>query len=170
MKFESTPKALARGKAFGAFAAAALLGAAAVAALLAAASMAAFAAPPASAPALLRADHPLIGAWALKTPDGICTEIYRIAREGTSLVTSADEVAQTRFEVSDRPSSKGFYKWVDTIVKDNGKKDCSGQVTKPHTTTSYILMNETNKAFISCQNESTKACIGPFMKIEGGEI
>jgi hypothetical protein len=158
MKFESTPKALARGKAFGAFAAAALLGAAAVAA------------PPASAPTVLRADHPLIGAWALKSPDGGCTEIYRISREGTSLVTSADEVAQTRFQVSDRPSAKGYYKWVDTIVKDNGKKDCSGQVTKPHTTTSYVLMNESNNAFISCQNESTRACIGPFVKIEGGEI
>ena len=118
----------------------------------------------------LRSDHPLIGAWALRADDGGCTEIYRISREGTSLVTSADEVAQTRFEVSDQPSTKGYYKWVDTIVKDNGKKDCSGKVTKPHTTTSYILMNETRKAFISCQNESTKACIGPFVKIEGGEI
>jgi hypothetical protein len=126
------------------------------------------AAPP--EPKSLRADHPLIGAWALHTDNLGCIEIYRISREGTSLVTSADEVAQTRFEVSDQPSARGFYKWVDTIVKDNGKKDCSGQVTKPHTTTSYILMNETNKAFISCQNESTKACIGPFVKIEGGEI
>ena len=131
-------------------------------------ALGAAAAPPEGRP--LRADHPLIGAWALRADDGGCTEIYRISREGTSLVTSADEVAQTRFEVSDQPSTKGYYKWVDTIVKDNGKKDCSGKVTKPHTTTSYILMSETRKAFISCQNESTKACIGPFVKIEGGEI
>jgi hypothetical protein len=129
---------------------------------------AAAAGPPESKP--LRSDHPIIGAWALRADDSGCTEIYRISREGTSLVTSADEVAQTHFQVSDRPSAKGYYKWVDTIVKDNGKKDCSGKVTKPHTTTSYILMNETNKAFISCENESTKACIGPFVKIEGGEI
>jgi hypothetical protein len=131
-------------------------------------AMDAAAGPPEDKP--LRSDHPIIGAWALRADDNGCTEIYRISREGTSLVTSADEVAQTRFQVSDRPSAKGYYKWVDTIVKDNGKKDCSGKVTKPHTTTSYILMNETNKAFISCQNESTKACIGPFVKIEGGEI
>jgi len=129
---------------------------------------AAAAGPPEAKP--LRSDHPLIGAWALRAGDTGCTEIYRISREGTSLVTSADEVAQTRFEVADQPSAKGYYKWVDTIVKDNGKKDCSGNVTKPHTTTSYILMSETRKAFISCRNESTKACIGPFVKIEGGEI
>jgi hypothetical protein len=160
MKFESVAKVLTRRVAWAMFAAGALL------------AGPAGAAPPgtASAPVMLRADHPLIGAWALKSRDGGCTEIYRIAREGTSLVTSADEVAQTRFEVSDRPSAKGFYKWVDTIVKDNGKKDCSGQVTKPHTTTSYVLMNESNNAFISCQNESTRVCIGPFVKIEGGEI
>jgi len=131
-------------------------------------AMDAAAGPPEAKP--LRSDHPLIGAWALRGDDNGCTEIYRISREGTSLVTSADEVAQTRFEVADQPSAKGYYKWVDTIVKDNGKKDCSGNVTKPHTTTSYILMNETSKAFISCRNESTKACIGPFVKIEGGEI
>lgn len=129
----------------------------------------ALAAPPESK--TLRADHPLVGAWALRVPEAACTEIYRISREGTSLVTSADEVAQTSFQITDKADARGFYKWTDTIVKDNGKKDCSGNVTKtPHTTTSYIMMNETNKAFISCQNESTKACIGPFVKIEGGEI
>jgi len=161
MKHEAIVKALIRARMCARGAAAAVLATAAVAAL---------AGPPTAAPTLLRADHPLIRAWALKARDGRCTEIYRISREGTSLVTSADEVAQTRFEVSDRPSAKGFYKWVDTIVKDNGKKDCGGQVTKPHTTTSYILMNETNKAFISCESESARACIGPFVRIEGGEI
>jgi hypothetical protein len=139
----------------------------ALAALLSSAG--AEAAPAAGKP--LRADHPLIGAWALRVPDAACTEVYRISREGTSLVTSADEVAQTTFQISDRPDARGFYKWVDTIVKDNGKKDCGGGVTKtPHTTTSFVMMNEGNNAFISCENESTKACIGPFVKIEGGEI
>ena len=92
-------------------------------------------------------------------------------REGTSLVTSADEVAQTRFEVSDQPSAKGYYKWVDTIVKDNGKKDCSGQVTKPgKTTTNYILLNPAGNRFLLCGAEDGKQCIGPFVKLEGGEI
>lgn len=141
----------------------------AVAVLLAAAAE--HAAAQASAGKALRADHPLIGAWALHVPDGDCTEVYRISREGTSLVTSAEEVAQTRFEISDQPDARGYFKWVDTIFKDNGKKDCSGQVTKtPRTTTSYIMMNATHKAFISCQGESTRACIGPFVRIEGGEI
>jgi len=119
----------------------------------------------------LRSDHPLIGAWQIVTSDGSCAETYRIDRGGTSLVTSADEVAETRFVISDQPSTRGYYKWVDTLVKDNGKKDCSGQVTKaPRTTTNYILLNPEANRFIMCSAEDGHQCIGPFVKLEGGEI
>ena len=137
--------------------------------LVAAAALAAAA--PAAAPPPLRADHPLIGAWQITTRDGSCAETYRIDRGGTTLVTSADEVAETRFTLSDQPSAKGYYKWVDTLVKDNGKKDCGGQVTKPgKTTTNYILLNPAGNRFIMCGAEDGKQCIGPFVKLEGGEI
>lgn len=131
------------------------------------------AAAPASAPAAtpLRADHPLIGAWKFTIPNGTCAETYRIDRSGSTLVTSADEVAETRFTLSDQPSAKGYYKWVDTLVKDNGKKDCSGQVTKPpRTSTNYILLNPAGNRFIMCSAEDGRQCLGPFVKLEGGEI
>ena len=143
----------------------------ACAAALAAGACAAASAPaPASAP--LRPDHPLIGAWQFTIPNGACSETYRIDRGGTTLVTSADEVAETRFTLSDQPSAKGYYKWVDTLVKDNGKKDCGGQVTKPgKTTTNFIKMiNEAGTAFVMCGAEDGKQCIGPFVKLQGGEI
>ena len=142
----------------------------ALALLLAAAATLAAAAPPAATP--LRADHPLLGAWQITTHDGSCSETYRIDRAGTSLVTSADEVAETRFTLSDQPSARGYYKWVDTLVKDNGKKDCSGNVTKPgKTTTNFIkMLNEAGTAFVMCGAEDGRQCIGPFVKLEGGEI
>jgi hypothetical protein len=126
----------------------------------------------APAPAVpLRADHPLIGAWQITNRDRTCAEIYRIDRGGTTLVTSADEVAESHFTMSDQPSAKGYFKWVDTLVKDNGKKDCAGQVTKlPRTTTNYILLNPAGNRFIMCAAEDGRQCIGPFVKIEGGEI
>jgi hypothetical protein len=128
------------------------------------------AAPPAAATPL-RADHPLIGAWQLTSRDGGCAETYRIDRGGTTLVTSAEEVAETRFTMSDQPSAKGYYKWVDTLVRDNGKKDCSGQVTKPgKSTTSYVLLSPAGNRFLLCGAEDGKQCIGPFVKLEGGEI
>ena len=139
---------------------------------LALASTAAVAAPLADAPtAPLRADHPFLGAWQLTRSDDQCAEVYRIDRSGHTLITSADEVAQSNFTMSDQPSPRGYYKWVDTLVKDNGKKDCWGQVTKPgKTTTRYVLMNPAANRFILCAAEDGKQCFGPFVKLEGGDI
>jgi len=124
---------------------------------------------PPSAP--LRADHPFLGAWQLTREDDSCAEIYRIDRSGRTLITSADEVAQSTFTMSDQPSARGYYKWVDTLVKDNGKKDCWGQITKPgKTTTRYVMMNPKQNRFILCTAEDGKQCFGPFVKVEGGDI
>ena len=140
-------------------------------ALLPALALAAAAICQAAAAEPLRADHPLLGAWQYtKRADG-CAETYRFDRGGTSLVTSADEVASTHFTLSDQPSARGYYKWVDTLVKDNGRKDCWGQVTKPgKTTTRYVLMNPAANRFILCTAEDGKQCFGPFVKLEGGDI
>jgi hypothetical protein len=134
---------------------------------------AAFAAPAATdAPtAPVRADHPLLGAWQITRRDDGCAEITRVDRSGRTLVTSADEVAQTQFKLTDQPSAKGYYKWVDTLVKDNGKKDCWGQITKPgKTTTRFVMMNPAANRFILCTAEDGTQCFGPFVKVEGGEI
>jgi len=140
---------------------------------LALAAVAAAAAPPGAAAPTgpVRADHPFLGAWQLTRNDDDCAEIYRIDRSGHTLITSADEVAQSNFTISDQPSARGYYKWVDTLVKDNGKKDCWGQVTKPgRTTTRYVMMNPAKDRFILCTAEDGRQCFGPFIKIEGGEI
>jgi hypothetical protein len=136
------------------------------------ASAAALAGPPAEAPtAPLRADHPFVGAWQLTRRDDDCAEIYRVDRSGRTLITSADEVAQSTFTMSDQPSARGYYKWVDTLVKDNGKKDCWGQVTKPgKTTTRYVMMSPAKDRFILCTAEDGKQCFGPFVRVEGGDI
>jgi hypothetical protein len=139
---------------------------------LASTAAAAAAAPPAGAPsAPLRADHPFLGAWQITRRDDDCAEIYRIDRSGHTLITSADEVAQSTFTMSDQPSARGYYKWVDTLVKDNGRKDCWGQITKPgKTTTRYVLMNPAANRFIVCTSEDGRQCFGPFVKLEGGDI
>ena len=69
----------------------------------------------------------------------------------------------------DQPSAKGYYKWVDTLVKDNGKKDCWGQITKPgKTTTRYVMMNPAQDRFIVCSAEDGKQCFGPFVSSRAG--
>jgi hypothetical protein len=129
------------------------------------------AAPLAGAQERVAPNHPIIGTWRFTLPDGSCAETYRFRPDGTSVVTSGEEIAETEFRIAPKPSRKGFYEWVETIVKDNGKKDCSGQVTDVgRKTTTYIQFDSTAQRFIVCQAESHDACFGPLRRVGGEEI
>ena len=122
---------------------------------------AALAAPPSAA-------HPILGIWRLTLPDGSCSETYRFRGDGTTLVTSADEVSESEFAIPAEPSTKGFYKLEDRIVKDNGKKDCSGAIMKVGTkATNYIQFHPSGALFLMCVNETLDRCIGPFERVPG---
>jgi len=123
-----------------------------------------------AAPAPLRQDHPVVGTWSLAVPNTACQEIYHIHDDGTSLVTSAQEVAESEFQIADKPDKLGFYKEVDTITKDNGKHDCSGDVTEVgRSVTSYLLFHPSGDMFLMCLDQNTKRCIGPFMRVKGAD-
>ncbi len=123
----------------------------------------AIAAPPAS-------DHPILGIWKLTLPDGSCSEIYRFRGDGTTLVTSAEEVSQSEFSIPAKPSAKGFYRLEDRLVKDNGKKDCIGQITKVGAkATHFVHFHPSGSLFLMCAAESLDVCIGPFRRMQGQE-
>lgn len=124
----------------------------------------------ASSASPVRADHPIVGTWRFVLPDGSCQEIYRMRQDGTALITSASEVAETEFVIDDKPDKNGFYKTSDKIVKDNGKKDCTGQVSEVgHTVASFILFHESGNMFLMCLEASMDACLGPFVRVRGEE-
>ena len=126
---------------------------------------AAQAAPPAPA-----ANHPILGIWRLSLPDLGCSETYRFRGDGTTLVTSAEEVSESEYRIPDKPSAKGFYKLEDRIVKDNGKKDCSGAIMKVGTrATNFLRFHPSGTLFLMCSDETMEACIGPFERVEGEE-
>jgi hypothetical protein len=113
-------------------------------------------------------DHPFLGSWKVAIPEADCVETYVFLRDGTSRVTSAAEISESRYEIADRPSAQGFYRWTDTIVKNNGKKDCSGAITKtPATVTHYVLFHHTRDIFFLCQQERRDTCFGPFVRQKG---
>lgn len=112
--------------------------------------------------------HPILGIWVLTLPDGSCSETYRFRGDGTTLVTSADEISESEFRIPAEPSAKGFYRLDDTIVKDNGKKDCSGEIMKVGSkATNYIHFHPSGSLFLMCAAESLDACIGPFRRVTG---
>lgn len=133
--------------------------------------VAALLAGPAAAQAAAFTNHPIIGTWRFTLPDGSCAETYRFRADGTSLVTSGEEVAETEYRIATRPSGNGFYEWVDTIVKDNGKKDCAGQITDVgRKTTNYIRFDAAEQRFIVCRAENLETCFGPLRRVGGEDI
>jgi hypothetical protein len=126
------------------------------------------AAPP--APVAPIPNHPILGIWRLALPELHCVETYRFRGDGTTLVTSKDEISESEFRIPDKPSAKGFYKLEDRIVKDNGKKDCSGEIMKVGTqATNFLRFHPSGALFLMCSDETMEACIGPFERVEGEE-
>lgn len=123
------------------------------------------AAPPAPA-----ANHPILGIWRLALPDLQCVETYRFRGDGTTLVTSKEEISESEYRIPDKPSAKGFYKLEDRIVKDNGKKDCAGEIIEVGTeATNFLRFHPSGALFLMCSDETMEACIGPFERVEGEE-
>ena len=116
------------------------------------------------------ADHPILGIWKLTLPDGSCSEIYRFRGDGTSLVTSNQEISESEFSIPAEPSAKGFYRLDDKVIKDNGKRDCTGGITKIGSkVTHFVQFNPSRSLFVMCAAESLDACIGPFLRLHGQE-
>lgn len=115
-------------------------------------------------------DHPILGIWKLSLPDLSCSETYRFRADGTTLVTSAEEVSESQYRIPDKPSAKGFYRLDDQITRDNGKKDCAGAVMKVGTkATNFIRFHPSGALFLMCADETMETCIGPFQRVQGEE-
>ena len=57
------------------------------------------------------------------------------------------------------------------MTKDNGKKDCSGEITEVgHSAVNYVQFHRSNNMFIMCAKESLDSCIGPFVRVQGQAI
>ena len=119
-----------------------------------------------AAPQAPRAGHPILGIWELRVPDVACTETYRFRGDGTSLVTSRQEVSESEYRIHPQPDAKGFYVLDDRIVKNNGKQDCSGDTVKPGAAVrNYLRFHPSGDMFLMCFQETMGSCIGPFRRV-----
>jgi len=110
--------------------------------------------------------HPLLGSWKFTLPGNGCVEAWLIKPDGTSFVTSGDEVVETQLDVSDRPDARGAYRWVDKVVKSNGRTDCGDSVTPVGTVgTNYIRFDPTGDRMALCHDEALRECIGPYLRV-----
>jgi hypothetical protein len=109
-------------------------------------------------------EHPIIGSWSFDMNG--CIETYEFLPNGIRNSTSAEELVQATYVIAAKPSGYGFYKITDTVVKDNGKRDCSGS-TRDMTgdvVDLYVKFNPQMDQIVFCLDESPNRCFGPFRK------
>ena len=96
--------------------------------------------------------HPLVGTWTWSLFGGSCTETWQYRSNRTMLGTSGQEVAEKTYEVAPLPDAGGFYKLVETVVRQNDKKDCSGALLEGP--------GEQSTRFIECrpQRDTLRGC------------
>lgn len=111
--------------------------------------------------------HPLVGTWTWSLFGGSCTETLQFRPNRTLLSTSGQEVAEKTYEVTAVPDAAGFYKLVETVVRQNDKKDCSGVLLEGpgEQSTRFIQFSPRRDKLLICENASLKACFGPLSRV-----
>ena len=112
--------------------------------------------------------HPLYGKWAWTYAKNNCTEVYDYRPDNTSVVTSGEEIGESRFTISDKPDLNGFYRMTDVVTKSNGRTGCDGEpggTPVGDTATMYIHLQPTKNEMVICQEPSFNACMGPLRRI-----
>jgi hypothetical protein len=119
-------------------------------------------------PAATAKSHPLLGEWTWTRKENNCTEIYSYNADGTSKISSGEEVAETRFSISDKPDQNGFYRMDDEVTKDNGRADCDGAAggsSVGEKATVYVIIRPAGDEMVICQQPSFSECFGPLRRV-----
>ena len=117
-------------------------------------------------PVSAASSSPLLGTWRIWVPQASCAETYVFKSDGSLSYTSGKESGESRFTISETPSSSGYYKFTDESVRTNGEPDCLGRsLPVGDVATAFIWFTQANGAFLLCASETLDACMGPFNRV-----
>lgn len=110
--------------------------------------------------------HPLLGNWSWTLSKNSCAETLQYGADEIRKSTSGEEVTQSRYSVSPKPSLLGFYRVTETVIQANAKKDCSGDLheVSGEPVTRFIQFSPDLKKMLVCREASLKACFGPLQR------
>ncbi len=115
----------------------------------------------------LQTQNPVYGRWTWTFEKNNCTEVYEFRTDNTSVVTSGEEIGESRFTVSDKPGVGGFYQMTDVVTKSNGKVGCDGEsggTPVGDVATVYLLFSPAQDQMVMCYEPSLKSCFGPLKR------
>lgn len=112
-------------------------------------------------------DHPIVGTWSWVTFGGTCTETWQYRPNRTMLGTSGEEVAEKSYEIAATPDARGFYRLVETVVRQNDKRDCSGAVLDGpgEQSTRFVQFSPQGDKLLVCRTAALTACFGPLQRV-----
>ena len=111
--------------------------------------------------------HPIHGMWSWTRAVNHCTETYEYRPDGTTRVTSGDEIAESRYTISAEPDGSGFYRMEDETTKSNGKTDCAGSPTGTPVgdkATVFIFIRPSGQEMYVCREPNVRTCFGPLSR------
>lgn len=111
--------------------------------------------------------HPIVGTWSWVTFGGSCTETWQFRHNRTMLGTSGEEVAEKTYEIASTPDASGFYRLVETVVRQNDKKDCWGAVLdgSGEQSTRFVQFSPQGDKLLVCRTAAFNACFGPLKRV-----
>lgn len=111
--------------------------------------------------------HPIVGTWSWVTFGGACTETWQFRHNRTLLSTSGQEVAEKKYEIAATADAAGFYRLVETVVRQNDKRDCSGALLdgpgEQHIR--FIQFSPGGDKLLVCETAALAACFGPLKRV-----
>ena len=120
----------------------------------------------ADAPKTAAAVHPLTGTWSWTAFGGKCVETFQYRSINTMLSTSGEAVSEWNYTVTPNANDKGFYEVVETSMRNNGKKDCSGDTVSDTGLVNirFVQFSPARDLLLMCKEPSLAACFGPLKR------
>ncbi|WP_421302048.1 hypothetical protein [Aeromonas veronii] len=109
--------------------------------------------------------HKIIGVWEFKMPDSNCFEVRDFRNGGVLFSHAADQQLESKYIVYEKPSSAGFYKMEEHILKDNGGHDCLDMpMPDLNDYVFYLKFSASGNELLMCLEEKYEACLGPYVR------
>ncbi len=110
--------------------------------------------------------HPLSGTWSWTAFGGKCVETFQYRSINTMLSTSGDAVSEWNYTVTPNANEKGFYEVVETSMRHNGRKDCSGDTVSDTGIVNirFVQFSPARDLMLICREPSLAACFGPLRR------
>jgi hypothetical protein len=110
--------------------------------------------------------HPLTGTWSWTAFGSKCVETFEYRSTKTMLSTSGEAIAEWNYTVTPNANDKGFYEVVETSMRHNGKRDCSGDTVDSTGIVNirFIQFSPARDRMLVCREPSLAACFGPLRR------